>query len=88
MKLHYAATLAFVTLSACSPDMAVIDQATLRAEAAAARAEASAVSAEQSAELANQASKKIERAAQDADDSVRRADAAALPERLPERVIH
>jgi len=88
MKLHHAATLALVMFSACSPDMAVIDQATLRAEAAAARAEASAVSAEQSAELVNQAAKKIARAAQDADDSVRRADAAALPERLPQRVIH
>jgi len=63
-------------ISACGPDMQVINDANGRAEASATKAEAAANTADQSAAAADAAAKKAEEAASGAEDAVRRANDA------------
>ena len=67
MKPFHAAALALVLLASCGPDLAAIDDANQRAQAAARRSEASAANAEQAA-------KRVERDAADAEDVGHRAN--------------
>jgi hypothetical protein len=70
--LGVVAATAMVT--ACGPDMKVINNATERAQADATKAEASANAAEASANQAASAAQQAETAASGAEDAVRRAN--------------
>jgi formyltetrahydrofolate synthetase len=61
-------------ISACGPDMKVINDATAKAQADVTKAEASAKGAEDSAAVADAAAKKAEDAAAGAEDAVRKAN--------------
>jgi len=75
--LAYAlGALMIVGLTACGPDMRVINNASEKAEADATQAEAAANSAEASANQADAAAKQADASAAGADDAVRRANDA------------
>jgi hypothetical protein len=63
-------------LSACGPDMKVIQENTNRAQAAASKAESDATAAEQSASSAEAAAKKASDDASQAEDAARKANDA------------